>query len=423
MGSKQKFFGYKAAIGAFLIIFVNLGVATTLGIFLASLAEYSGWSVAVCGYIGTANTICNIILSMVAAKALPKLGVRKCMAISIAAVVLHAWFYTFAVPGQQVISLVCYYLGGAICSFAITFGTHAACSTLIAQWFVEKREKITGIVLSGAGFGAALWVFLAGQLFKYFDFKMCYRIISILALAIGTAALLFLVKTPEQLGQKPLGWDKVKDSSSSTEVAAVGVTKAEAVKAPSFWMFAAAMLCVCVAYTAVTSYAPTWWQSCGLSSTTAANWNAAQLIAAALFLLIAGTVFAKIGPSAFTVLVCAAFAVCMVIMNALANGTSTLSMLLIVLLLGVSYPMNASIPSMVGQSLFGGKHFAEISSTLMTAVYLGQFLCAPIMSVFLSRDNGFVSAWTFFGIVAVIGMVLIVIALVKAPVKTLVNKK
>ena len=38
MGNEKKFFGYKAAIGAFLIIFANLGACTTLGTFLASLS-------------------------------------------------------------------------------------------------------------------------------------------------------------------------------------------------------------------------------------------------------------------------------------------------------------------------------------------------------------------------------------------------
>lgn len=404
----KKFFGYKAAVGAFLIIFVNLGVATTLGIFLASLAEYSGWSVAMVGYIGTANTIGNIVLSVVAARALGKIGVKKCMIISVTALVLHALVYTFAVPGQKAVSLVCYYLGGLICSFAITFGTHAACSTLIAQWFVEKREKITGIVLSGAGFGAALWVFLAGQLFKFFDFKVCYYIIAVLALVISAVALAFLVKTPEELGQKPLGWDKAGGT---------GVTKAEAMKSSSFWLFAAAMLFVCVAYTAATSYAPTWWQTVGQSSTTAANWNAAQLVLAALFLLVAGTVFLKLGASLFSALLCGAFALCMVFMVRLDSGAGALPMSAIVLLLGISYPLNASVPSMVGQSLFGGKHFAAISATLMTAVYLGQFLCAPIMSVLLSTAGGFKTAWLFFGACALVGLVLILLAVAASPMK------
>ena len=155
MKESGKFFGYKAAVGAFLVMFVNLGACTTLGIFLTSLSEYSGWDLGMVGYIGTVNTIGNVVLSLVAVKALSKYGARVTMLISIIACAVHVHFYTFATPGANVPSLVFYYIAGFLASFSITFGTHAVCSSVIADWFVEKREQISGIVFSGAGFGAA----------------------------------------------------------------------------------------------------------------------------------------------------------------------------------------------------------------------------------------------------------------------------
>lgn len=77
MAKETKFFGYKAAVGAFLVIFANLGACTTLGTFIATLANYSGHSVGAVGQIATVNTICNIVLSVVALKALGKAGRQK----------------------------------------------------------------------------------------------------------------------------------------------------------------------------------------------------------------------------------------------------------------------------------------------------------------------------------------------------------
>lgn len=98
MKESGKFFGYKAAVGAFLVMFVNLGACTTLGIFLTSLSEYSGWDLGMVGYIGTVNTIGNVVLSLVAVKALSKYGARVTMLISIIACAAHVHFYTFATP-------------------------------------------------------------------------------------------------------------------------------------------------------------------------------------------------------------------------------------------------------------------------------------------------------------------------------------
>lgn len=417
VNSEKKFFGYKAAVGAFLVMFVNLGACTTLGIFLTSLSEYSGWDLGMVGYIGTVNTIGNVVLSIVAVKALSKLGARTTMLISVLACAIHVHLYTFATPGANISSLVFYYLAGFMASFSITFGTHAVCSSVIADWFVEKREQISGVVFSGAGFGAAIWVFAAGQLFKVVDFKGCYRILSIFILAIGLFSVICLIKDPKKLGQKPLGWDKASTDSTGESVEVPGVSKSEALRAPAFWVLAAALLFVCMSGSAYMSYAPSWWQTNGLDATAAANWNAIYLVISGAVLLAVGKVFAKTGPKAFTVIVCAAFVAAMACMVALNGHPATLILVGCVVFAALAYPLNASIPGLIGQSVFGGRDFAAISATLMTGVYIGQALTAPVMNAFLATKGGMGTAWIFFGATALVGMVLIIISISISPMK------
>lgn len=417
MNSEKKFFGYKAAVGAFLVMFVNLGACTTLGIFLTSLSEYSGWDLGMVGYIGTVNTIGNVVLSIVAVKALSKLGARTTMLISVLACAIHVHLYTFATPGANISSLVFYYLAGFMASFSITFGTHAVCSSVIADWFVEKREQISGVVFSGAGFGAAIWVFAAGQLFKFVDFKGCYRILSIFILAIGLFSVICLIKDPKKLGQKPLGWDKSSTDSTGESVEVPGVSKSEALRAPAFWVLAAALLFVCMSGSAYMSYAPSWWQTNGLDATAAANWNAIYLVISGAVLLAVGKVFAKTGPKTFTVIVCAAFVAAMACMVALNGHPATLILVGCVVFAALAYPLNASIPGLIGQSVFGGRDFAAISATLMTGVYIGQALTAPVMNAFLATEGGMGAAWIFFGATALVGMVLIIISISISPMK------
>ena len=195
----KKFFGYKAAIGAFIVIFVNLGGASTLGVFLPSMSEYTGWSVPTLSYNGTFNTIGNVLLSLICVKALSKLGPRKLMFISIIGIFVNFQLYTFATDGQDTLSLILIYLAGPAASFAIVFGTHAVCTSFISEWFVEKRGKVIGMVLSGASFGTAAWVFAAGQMFKYMDYRQCYRILSFVILAMGMFAVIFLIREPEKM--------------------------------------------------------------------------------------------------------------------------------------------------------------------------------------------------------------------------------
>lgn len=410
----KNFFGYKAAVGAFLVIFVNLGVCSTLGIFLTQLAQYSEWPLAAVGYIGTVNTIGNIILSIAAARMLSKHGAKITMLISVIACALHVNFYTFATPGKTILSLLLYYLAGLTASVAITFGTHAACSAVIAQWFIEKREKITGAVLSGAGFGAAIWVFLAGQLFNYFDFKGCYRILSILTLIIGLTAVIFLIRDPEAMKQKPFGYEK-STADSKEAVPVSGVTKAAALKSVSFWLLAAALLCLCMGGSAFMAYGPSWWQANGITATSAANWNALYLVISGIVMLFVGNVFARTGPSFFSIIIVTAFILANILMSVFAADSAAIMLFFIVLIGAIAYPLNASLPSLIGQSVFGSLDFAAISATLMTAVYAGQALYAPVMGIFLNSESGMAGGWKFFAGAGALGLLLLLAAVRMSP--------
>ena len=415
--SNNGFWGYKAVVGAFLVMFVNLGVCSTLGVFLASLAEYSQWDLGTVGYIGTVNTIGNIVLSIVAAKSLEKLGVRKTMLISIIACACHMVFYCMVTPGKTTTSLILMYIAGLLASFSITFGTHAACSTVIAKWFIEKREHLTGIVFSGAGFGAAIWVFIAGQLFRVTDYKGCYRVIIVLTLIIGLLAIILLVKDPEKMGQKPLGWEKAESGSDTAEAAELpGIEKSVALKTPSFWLLCGALLCVCSAGSTFMAYAPAWWQANGWSATAASNWDALYLLLSGFVLLFVGKILSKVKVSVFVVGVCVAYAVAAIVSSMMSGSPVAMLMILIVLFGALAYPLSASIP---GLMIFGAKDAAAISATLMTAVYLGQALYNPIVARFLASDGGFPAAWRFFAGAAIVGMILILLATAMSP----INKK
>lgn len=414
MGKETKFFGYRAALGAFLVIFVNLGACTTLGTFLATLAGYSGHSIGAVGQIGTVNTVCNVVLSLAVTRVLPKIGAKKAMLISVIACAVHMIFYTFVTPGANPQSLAFMYLAGATASVAITFGTHAVCSSVIAEWFVEKREQVTGWVLSGAGLGAAIWVFLAGQLFQVTDYKNCYRIFSVLVLAVGLFAVFFLIKKPEELGQKPLGFEPEAASGHGKEEMA-GVSCREAFRSKSFKVLVLALLFTTIGGTAYLSYAPTWWQMNGMTASGAAIWNSAYLLLAGLLLLAAGTISAKLGMKGFVVYVCAAYILTFICMIIWPVNRAVYMMVLTIVFAAAAYPVNASIPSFVGTAAFGPKEFGQISAALMVAVYSGQAAASPLMAAFLATEGGMGLAWKVFAATTAAGMVLLVAALQMSP--------
>jgi len=313
------------------------------------------------------------------------------------------------------------YSAGVVAALGVAFGTHAACSVVIGQWFIDKREKVSGIVFSGAGFGAAFWVFLAGQMFSITNYKNSYRVLAVLCIIIGLFAVFVLIRTPESMGQKPYELPKteiLKETSDVQTAESPSVTKSQALKSPSFWILAAAIFLTAMSGCTYLSFSPTWWSMHGMSSTMAANWTAIYLVLAGLAVMVVGSIFKKLGPSLFTVYVIVTFSISLVFLIIYGMTPGTLIMFGTVVFGALGYPIMASIPGLITQSVFGQKHFAVISATMMTAVYAGQALSAPVMSFFLEAFGSMESAWIFTFIVSLIGMVLILISIRISPVRS-----
>lgn len=421
MSNDKGFWGFKAAVGAFLVIFVNLGACTTIGIFMPALAEYSGHSLGAIGQLAVFNTVGNVILSMVAIKVLAKVGARITMLISIVACAVHVHLYTFATPGANAASLAFIYAAASVASIAITFGTHAVCSSVIADWFMEKRESISGMVFSGAGFGAAIWVFAAGQLFRFVDYKNSYRILSVFILGIGLFAVIFLIKDPKKMGQKPLGWETAHTATG--QVALRGVDRKTALKSPAYFLAAAAFILSIIGASSFIAYSPSWWQMNGMTSTVSANWNAAFLLIAGISLMTVGAIIKKFGTALFTIYVHIALILCAVCMLGWASSLSTGLMIATIVAGAIAYPINGSMPGLITEAVFGAKESPQIAASFMTFVYVGQMLMSPVMALFLATAGGMANAWKFFCVTAAAGMLLILLAIRMSPLKRLDQQK
>ena len=226
--------------------------------------------------------------------------------------------------------------------------------------------------------------------------------------------MLLLIKSPEQMGQKPLGWEKA--AAGETEELP-GVSYKEAVKSGSFKVLILALLFSTVGGSAYLAYAPTWWQMNGMTATNAANWNAVYLLLAGLLLLVAGSISSKLGTGGLSSMSVwhlsspsSARVLCPI-------SGATYLMVLTVIFAAAAYPVCASIPSFVGTAAFGPKEFGQISATLMIAVYIGQAIASPVMALLLATEGGMGLAWKVFAVTTAIGMVLLLMALKMSPVK------
>jgi len=100
---------------------------------------------------------------------------------------------------------------------------------------------MTGIVVSGIGFGTLVIAPLASRLISAYDWRISYIILGIITLVLLLGAAQFLKRDPHQIGQLPYSKDKVKQESLVPR--ARDFSFQEAIRTRQFWMVCAIYFC------------------------------------------------------------------------------------------------------------------------------------------------------------------------------------
>ena len=117
----------------------------------------------------------------------------------------------------------------------------------IAQWFVRKRGRAMGIANLGTGIAKLSIPIAAASLFVLVGWRNTWAIFGIVApLLVVVPALIFIRRTPEDMGLRPDGETPNQDidasvvnrptENSPTVSAEATWTRAEALRLPTFWL-------------------------------------------------------------------------------------------------------------------------------------------------------------------------------------------
>jgi len=218
-------------VGAILIQ-LSLGAIYAWSVFTKPLVE-AGWSKAQTQGVFAAGLASFAVVMVIAGRLMPKLGPR-----------------VLAMAGGVVLGLG-YILGGLIggTSFIKIFiliglvggsGIGLAYVVPIAvgmRWFPDKKGLITGLAVAGFGFGATLWVKLAGSwghLIATHGMSTTFTIYGIVFLVAVILGGLTMVFPPE--GWTPEGWKPAPVKDGVKSVDELGITSGEMLKTPQYFM-------------------------------------------------------------------------------------------------------------------------------------------------------------------------------------------
>ncbi len=406
-------------IGA-LLIQLSLGAIYAWSVFTPSLVE-AGWTKAQTQAVFSTGLAVFAIVMVVAGRMLPKVGPRK---LTIAGGVALGLGYLLAglLPSTNFWVLLIFIgvIGGAGIGLAYVVPIAVG-----MRWFPDKKGLITGLAVAGFGFGALLWVKLAGE-WGHMIANMglgatfaIYGVVFFIAVVVGG---LWMAFPPE--GWQPAGWKPAQTTKGGAPATGtIDFQSSNMLRTPQFYMIFVTFLFSASAglmSIGLMKLFPS--QALEANGISAIQASAICGTAMGVFFSLAnglgrigwGMISDKLGRKTSIIIMTAVQGVMMIAFPFMA-GTPAL-LYLAATLIGFNFGGNFALFPTITADTFGSKFVGQNYAWVFLSYGVGGIF-GPIMGGKLGDMGNFPLAFTISGILCLVAAAII--ASIRPPVKTL----
>jgi len=409
---------FLVVIGALLIQF-SLGAIYAWSVFTKPLVD-AGWTQAETQAVFATGLATFAVVMVMAGRALPKVGPRK---LAIAGGVLLGLGYILAGlldPTQfWVLMIGIGVIGGSGIGLAYVVPIAVG-----MRWFPDKKGLITGLAVAGFGFGAMLWVKLAGEwgnLLVNFGLGATFASYGLAFLATVVVGGLWMVFPPE--GWQPPGWKPPTTATHARPAAGlVDFESAEMLHTPQFYMIFATFLFSASAglmsiglmklfpTEAMTAGGIEFDTACAIAGTAMAVFFS---LANGLGRIGWGAISDRIGRKPSLIIMAASQGLLMIAFPYMCGRPGWLY--LAATLIGFNFGGNFALFPTITADTFGNEHIGQNYGWVFLAYGVGGIF-GPILGGRLGDLGNFPLAFTIVGILCLVAAAII--AALKPPVKT-----
>ncbi len=387
-----------------ILIQLCLGAIYAWSVFTPALRE-SGWTKAQTQFVFSAGLVSFAVVMVIAGYFLmPRLGPRK-LALS-GAIVLGIGYLLGGMFGQTSVPMLVILIG-IVGGGGIGLG-YVVPIAVGMRWFPDKKGLITGLAVMGFGFGAMLWVKLAGSWGHLIANQglsttfMIYGVVFFIIVAIGS---IWMVYPPE--GWKLSGW--IAPPPKAGQVAeGINYEAGQMLKKPQFYMifltfvFSAGAGLMTIGLMKL--FPKEALQTAGMTEDAA---SAVAGTAMAVFFSLAngigrviwGTLSDKLGRKTSVIVMCATQGIFVIAFTKMA-GTPAL-LYLGAVLIGFNFGGNFALFPTITADTFGAKNIAQLYPLVFLAYGVGG-IGGPILGGRLGDLGNFPMAFTICGILCIV---------------------
>jgi len=237
------FYGWFVLGGAALVWFITVGTFFfSYGVFLPVMSDAFGWSRTATGAGLTVALLIFGLVSPLAGASVAKFGARKNIILGNFVAALGMFGMSQCRELWQL-----YLFFGVMVGLGAGFGLYIACTTLVNNWFDDRRTLAMGIAVSAGSLAGFAFPPLSSWLISTVGWQVTWIIYGGLVLICSTVigGWLIIRNTPEEKGLLPLGRTAHSAKNQTTaynpqyaigELESSGGRVGQLIKKPAFWL-------------------------------------------------------------------------------------------------------------------------------------------------------------------------------------------
>lgn len=391
------FYGWIIVICSFFIMALFWGLFYTFGVFFRPVTGEFGWSDTAISGAYSLSFVLQGLGGVVTGRMTDRFGPR--LVVTICGFFFGAAFLLMS----QISTLWQLYFFYSLIGIGMS-GTFMPLTSTVIRWFVKRRGMMTGILVSGIGFGTTVMTLLASFLITQYGWSKSYLIVGVIALVVITGLAQFLRRDPQQKGQIAYGESGVEIKRAE----ACSLSLKQAMKVRQFWFLV--ILLVCQVFTAqlIMPHLVPHIIETGVLAIAAANAMAILGIFSIIGRITMGSISDRIGPKRSILITFSLLLIALLWLATLAR--QEWQFYLFAALFGFGYGGGAPLFSLLTAEIFG----LEFIGAIMGASTLGGTVggaVGPIMGGYIFDLTGtyYPAFWLLIALLTLIGFPFIVL--------------
>lgn len=313
-----------------------------------------------------------------------------------------------------------FYISGVALGVGSTFLIYGSIPLIMNNWFKAKVGTSLGFAMAFMGVGGAIFAQITGVLIESIGWRSTYMVLGIIVAILILPFSIFVIRAkPEELNMTAYGEDQTKETKQQVQTQKVetGVMKKAALKSPAFYLVTLFTGLFGLAST-VSFHVPNFVQSVGFTAAMAATGVTCVTIGQTGGKFLLGAINDKLGVKA--ALFFGIGGGLLGVVGLLVSDSFGIGMLYAgALLFGIGFSGSTLLPPVVIREVFGGRDYASIYTTIMSASTLGVAIGTTIFSYIFDATGSY---YTVFVTVIILFIIVILSSLFSLNWKKVLNK-